>query len=244
MAEEGPNPNAWLVTFGDLITLMLTFFVLLLSMSSMDEQRIERSFSYFSGKPFLLRGGESSTVGPVEEGKENPVGQMRRALEMVKAIRDVLGAHFEGTVTPSEKVLDTKGEVRIMSDKRGRVIVFSGSFLFHPGGAQIKVPARPVLDTLAKALRKGEGMVSVEGHTDNREFPLRSRYKDRWDLSAARAVNVLKYLVQEGKIHPRRLSAVGYGDSRPVVKGDTPKSRKVNRRVEIVVTASQAAPKP
>ncbi len=78
----------------------------------------------------------------------------------------------------------------------------------------------------------------MEGHTDNRENPLNSRHEDRWALSAARAVNVLKYLIEKGKISGNRLSAVGYGDSRPVKPNEKEADRRTNRRVEIVIVGN------
>ena len=125
--------------------------------------------------------------------------------------------------------------------KNGQVIVFSGSFLFKEGSAKLRIGALPVLDGIAKVMLDGEEMISVEGHTDDLEKPVNSRYIDRWDLSAARAVNVLKYLIEKGKLPGQRLSAVGYGGSRPVKPNLTDKDRLGNRRVEIVIVNDAAA---
>ena len=95
----------------------------------------------------------------------------------------------------------------------------------------------PVLDSIAKVLRDGTQMIAIQGHTDDQERPFDPRYKDRWDLSAGRAVNVLKYLVRKGRIKPGRLSAVGYGDSRPENPNTSEKYRQQNRRVEVVITS-------
>ena len=125
--------------------------------------------------------------------------------------------------------------------KNGQVIVFIGSFLFKEGSAELRIGALPVLDGIAKVMLDGDEKISVEGHTDDREKPVNSRYIDRWDLSAARAVNVLKYLIEKGKVPEQRLSAVGYGGSRPVKPNMMDKDRLGNRRVEIVIANDAAS---
>ncbi|MFC1491130.1 flagellar motor protein MotB [Nitrospinota bacterium] len=235
MSDEGPDPDAWLVTFGDLITLLLTFFVLMLSMSSMDKKRVEEAFEHFGGSPFLLEGGSSPVIGPPTETSKSAAAQIQRGMNLADQMKKVFSPDMRGEKSPMEVVLDATGEVRIIGDRDGQTIVFSGSFLFHPGSTQIRIGAFPLLDGIAKVLSEGDEVISVEGHTDSREMPMNPKYKDRWDLSAARAVNVLKYLIQKGKISGNRLSAVGYGESRPVKPNEKEADRLSNRRVEIVI---------
>lgn len=235
MSDDGPDPDAWLVTFGDLITLMLTFFVLMLSMSSMEQSKIEEAFEHFGGKPFVLKGGQSSVIGLKEESQKSMSTQIQSGMELARLVRKVLQSDEGGDVSPGENVLDATGEVRIKGDKDGQTIVFSGSFLFEEGSAVLKVGAMPVLDGIVKVLEVGDEHVSVEGHTNDTEIPLDPAHEDRWDLSAARAVNILKYLNQKGKIKSKRLSAAGYGESRPVKPNKTALDRRGNRRVEIVI---------
>ena len=113
--------------------------------------------------------------------------------------------------------------------------------MFKEGSAELRIGALPVLDGIAKVMLDGDEKISVEGHTDDREKPVNSRYIDRWDLSAARAVNVLKYLIEKGKVAEQRLSAVGYGGSRPVKPNMMDKDRLGNRRVEIVIANDAAS---
>lgn len=238
MSDDGPDPDAWLVTFGDLVTLLLTFFVLMLSMSTPEQKKLEEAFEHFGGKPFILVGGVSSVIGPPVENPKKIAAQIQRGMEIATMMKKVFSPDPTGRISRQENILDATGEVRIVGDKTGHVIVFSGSFLFHPGSDEIRVGAMPVLDTIAKVLGDGDEVISVEGHTDNLENPLNSRHKDRWALSAARAVNVLKYLIQKGKIVGSRLSAVGYGDSRPVKPNEKEADRRINRRVEIVIVGN------
>ena len=156
-------------------------------------------------------------------------------------IKKILQSDEGGDIRPGKNVLDATGEVRIKGEKNGQVIVFIGSFLFKEGSAELRIGALPVLDGIAKVMLDGDEKISVEGHTDDREKPVNSRYIDRWDLSAARAVNVLKYLIEKGKVPEQRLSAVGYGGSRRVKPNMMDKDRLGNHRVEIVIANDAAS---
>jgi len=238
--SDGPDPDAWLVTFGDLVTLLLTFFVLMLSMSSMDNKRLKEAFEHFGGKPGLFVGGDSTVIGPVVEDSEEGSGEaVRKGIEIASIIEGAMKTSSDDTLARSKIKLDAKGEVRIKGVPFGQAIVFSGSFAFGSNSAEIRVGALPVLDSIAKSLRGGAREISIQGHTDDREKPFDKNYGDRWDLSVGRAVNVLKYLIQKGKINPSRLSAVGYGESRPELPNTSNKNRLKNRRVEIVITEEQ-----
>jgi chemotaxis protein MotB len=115
--------------------------------------------------------------------------------------------------------------------------------LFRSGSAAILPAGETVLAKLAPALAKGDEHIRVEGHTDNMPIgdTLRARYASNWELSTARAASVVRYFQQHGKIDPKRLEAVGFGEYRPVVSNDKPGARQGNRRVEIVLTAKVAA---
>ncbi len=235
--SEGPDPDAWLVTFGDLVTLLLTFFVLLLSMSSMDKQRLKASFEHFGGKPGIFAAGDSSVIAPfMENNAPGSSEQIKKGIELANIVEGVMKTSLNESVSQSKVKLDAEGEVRIKGVPFGRAIVLSGSLVFGSSSAEVRVSALPVLDSIAKVLRDGTQMISVQGHTDDRETPFEPRYRNQWDLSAGRAVNVLKYLIRKGKIDPSRLAAVGYGKSRPELPNTSEDNRSKNRRVEIVIT--------
>ena len=121
----------------------------------------------------------------------------------------------------------------IHSDDETR-LVFEDQILFDFGKDAINPEGFPLLNKIAQALIDVPYRLRVEGHTDN--VPIRTkRFPSNWELSAARAVNVVKYFIRVSKLDPQRLSAVGYGDSRPVVPNDTPFNRAKNRRVEILL---------
>ncbi len=158
--SDGPNPDAWLVTFGDLVTLLLTFFVLMLSMSSMDNQRLKKAFDHFGGKPGIFAGGESTVIGPpLEEDDSGSAEQIKKGIEIAVIVEGAMKTNEEETITQSEMRLDAKGEVRIKGVPFGQAIIFSGSFMFGRGSDRIRVAALPVLDAIAKFLRGKTQMI-------------------------------------------------------------------------------------
>ena len=131
----------------------------------------------------------------------------------------------------SEKSL----EVQIQ--ERGVVITVSNKILFDPGQAFIKSRAKESLNKIAKVIKEicPNNLIRVEGHTDNKPIRYSRRYPSNWELSADRAVQVVRYLIKQG-ISPYQLSAVGYGEYHPIASNDTTYGRAKNRRVEIVIT--------
>ncbi len=127
-------------------------------------------------------------------------------------------------------------QVKLEMAEKGLVITVVGDLLFDSGKAQIRPEAKAILDKVANVLNENvpDFNVGIEGHTDN--VPIkRSGWKSNWELSSARALSVLHYLVNEKGIDPGRLSAIGYGEYRPVASNDTKMGRQENRRVEIVI---------
>jgi chemotaxis protein MotB len=127
-------------------------------------------------------------------------------------------------------------QVKLEMAEKGLVITVVGDLLFDSGKANIRPEAQPILNKVAGVLTENvpDFNIGIEGHTDN--VPIkRSGWKTNWELSSARALSVLHYLVNEKGIDPSRLSAVGYGEYRPVVSNDTKSGRQQNRRVEIVI---------
>jgi chemotaxis protein MotB len=127
-------------------------------------------------------------------------------------------------------------QVKLEMAEKGLVITVVGDLLFDSGKAKIRPEAQPVLDKVARVLNENvpDFNVGIEGHTDNVPIKL-SGWKTNWELSSARALSVLHYLVNEKGIDPGRLSAIGYGEYRPVTSNDTKSGRQQNRRVEIVI---------
>ncbi len=126
--------------------------------------------------------------------------------------------------------------VTVGFDERGLVVRVVDRVLFDSGKAELRPAARQILARVTQVLREqlADQPISIEGHTDNEPI-VRSKWKDNWDLSLARARSVLHYLVKDEGLEPRRVSAAGYGEYHPLASNDTPEGRQHNRRVEIVV---------
>ncbi|MBU0548048.1 MAG: OmpA family protein [Candidatus Omnitrophica bacterium] len=127
-------------------------------------------------------------------------------------------------------------QIKLQMMEKGLVITVVGDLLFDSGKSKIRLEAYPLLDKVAAILKDDMGQfnVGIEGHTDNVPIKL-SGWKSNWELSTARALSVLHYLVNNQGIAPERLSAIGYGEYRPVDSNETIDGRKQNRRVEIVI---------
>jgi chemotaxis protein MotB len=231
-AEGSGHTAGWLTTFNDLITLLMVFFVLLFTMGSTDKNMLkEFQNALQSGLGVLGAGSKVSVMvnesqrlisieGPLTQGQgETTPGEEGEALDVID---DALS---ELAVEPG---------INVKYENKGARISFEDALLFDFGKAEINSSGLAFLNKIAALVQKIPGLVRVEGHTDN--VPIHThRFPSNWDLSTARAVSVVKYLIDIGKINPQRLSAVGYGDSRPLVANDTATGRAKNRRVEIVL---------
>ncbi len=210
------NVDRWLLTYADMITLLVALFIMLYSMSAVNQEKfgalaqsMRREFQALPEQDGGKVVGTGSIVDPVEQ----QVSRLQQFLQ--------------------EKGLQS--QVRIRHEERGLVIsLLSDGTLFDLGSADLKPSAKQVLDQVAEALRALPNPVLIEGHTDN--LPIRTaQYPSNWELSAARAARVLRYLVQKGGIPAERLIAVGYADTRPLVPNRSPANRAQNRRVDIAV---------
>lgn len=214
--------SKWLTTFNDMVTLLLTFFVLVLSMSSLDTGKV-LEVSYSINQAFgMLRSGDRGGVQifkPFVLPREVRImHQKKNKKELAEMIGGIAG--MDAKVTP-EGVHITLGE----------------KILFDTGKAEFSIP-NGYVDKLGAILRERSCAIRVEGHTDN--VPIHNAlYQSNWELSTARAVAVVKYLISECRISPERLSAVGYADSRPRVSNNNESNREHNRRVEIILSINQ-----
>ncbi len=215
-AEEPERDDRWVVSYADFITLLFAFFTTMYAISTVDAGKLEM----FSGSMrTAFKAAADGRPQQVIEGIE-PVPPGDLAVE--REAREQLGkfAIMEG--------------VTVARDRRGVALRFEDSLLFGSGSADIRRSAGPLLDAAAAVIRQTQGPVVIEGHTDS--LPLRgSRYASNWELSAARAVSVLRYFLGEQGLRPERFSASGYGEHRPLASNGTPEGRSKNRRVEILL---------
>ena len=235
--EVGPDKDAWMVTFGDLLQLLITFFVLMISMSSMDKMVFKEMFSIFGGGLGVLGFTEKTQLVP------SPISPMisppRFAMESFR--RFLLTEKWDlSTKKPVPKDFDTLVDSLLIAgvqiEKRGQdySMVLSEEFAFRPGSAQIPDNMKPKLDWIASVLGFSKNTITVEGHTD--DLPYRSRVlRTNWELSAARATSVFIYLVNQGGIGSERIEAKGFASYKPKVGNISEAYRKRNRRIEIVI---------
>jgi chemotaxis protein MotB len=215
------DPAVWLTTFNDLITLLMVFFVLLFSMGSLDADRFA-----------VFQKGLQNAMGVLEGGMNAPQGMVsdyqRSLLD-----RDLLeGQNFL-------KFSRSEG-LEAEYTRKGIRITLRDELLFRSGSAKITEEGHRLLNTLAAVIRPMQRHVRIEGHTDDRPIST-LRYPSNWELSTARAVNVLTYLLQ-GDLDPVLLSAAGYGSCRPRVPNDSQDNRALNRRVEIILGQTVSEP--
>lgn len=173
-----------------------------------------------AGCTFIIQRGRRSDVRKIEE--------LSRQLEELNRTKKLLEERLE------QEIQDKQVKLEMM--EKGLVITVVGDLLFDSGKAKIRPPSYTLLDKIAQVLKENVPHlnVGIEGHTDNEPIKY-SGWKSNWELSAARALSVLHYLVDEKGISPVRVSAVGYGEYQPVASNDTKEGRQLNRRVEIVI---------
>lgn len=218
--QEVKSEGKWLTTFNDLVTLLLTFFVLTLSLSNMDVAKVkEASLSM------------SAALGKLKEGS----GAEFRIFEPFVAPMGRVGLSLERRKQELAEELRTAGDFDVRVVDEGVMVTVDEKLFFESGRADIGSSGRSMLDALADRLREREDCIRVAGHTD--DVPIQTdRFPSNWELSVARATGVVRYLVDRGGIAPERLSASGYADSRPRVPGNDAEARAANRRVEIIIT--------
>ncbi|MDX8381985.1 MAG: flagellar motor protein MotB [Ghiorsea sp.] len=216
------DPEAWMTTFADLISLMLTFFILLVSMSTLDKTGLQDISTYFDQAVSVLNSGDGTEISII------------RPLELQRIVTPrelMLAMRQNSNVVLKNSTL--KHHVRALIVKNRLYLRMKDAALFSEGSAKLNAKHIKGLRRLARMLATSPGMISVNGHTDDRPT-LSRKFPDPWSLSLARAASVLHILAAEG-VNPSRLSLAGYGPSRPVSTDATVYGRATNRRVDIVV---------
>ncbi len=249
--EEHVNHERWLVSYADFITLLFAFFVVMYSISSVNE-----------GKYRVLSDSISSAFNPSEAGLpiklNNPLKApiVSRAAMSSQDSSDTQSLSAYGGVEASRKdkinlrkiasriskdlspLIDNKF-VKVKKNDLWIEIEIKSSVLFGSGRASLQAKARPVLRDVAKVLSDFNNQIQVEGFTDN--VPIDTEdFQSNWELSAARAANVV-HLFSRAGVKPSRLSAVGYGEFKPIADNNTAKGRQANRRVKIIVLSDAIA---
>ncbi len=237
--EGGGGCPAWMATFSDLMSLLLTFFVLLLSMASLDQKKIKEALGSLQGALGVLEGGFKTEVSKelimpsvgIEPPKKLVMERVKRwAYRRIKPGKGKAFRNREGYIKSKET---ERGPVEVRETKEGIVISMVGGVLFDPGDAQLKPEGKKLLDELVPLIKQLGYPIRIEGHTDNTPV-VGGKYKSNWELSVARAISVLRYFISKG-LDPKKMSVAGYGPYKPLYPNDTPEHRARNRRVDIVI---------
>ncbi len=259
--EVNEGLPAWMGTYGDMVTLLLCFFVLLFSMSSVDAQKFKEALAPFSDRIGVMPGGKVLTDG---ESINNGVNQMdiiqteldKAVLKKVKKKKQ-----FESESESDRKLTDEdlerqnlekakevyekmdsylkeagiREEIAMKYSPNYVKLILPGEALFDPLSADIKSEGQSLIDEMSSIIGKEEFeefSVQIEGHTDNRPTST-PEFASNWELSTGRAISVGKYIIATQELSEDRVACTGYGEYRPIDTNDTPEGRAKNRRVEV-----------
>lgn len=249
--EEVDNKERWLVSYADFITLLFAFFVVMYSISSVNEGKYKVLSDSLEG---IFNAPQKSTK-PIQiaeqaarsEGYKSPVihllpiHQSPEALEDQQKKRDILESQTLAKIASEfeDSLMDLIAEQQVSVEKKDSWIEISldDTLVFQSGGVEPIDAALPIIEKIARIMKGHDNAMLVEGHTDN--VPIRTgAFPSNWELSAARAASVVSYLALEG-VSPGRMGAMGYGEFQPIVRNDTPQGRQKNRRVVLLISKSK-----
>ena len=266
--EDHINHEAWAIPYGDLVTLLLAFFVVMYAVSSINEGKMR----VLSDAMVVAFGGPPRMIQPIEMGDLAPRRAMRESsLDLMSITRPIphpaglqadmpmarlppqrstqnaahpelveLGADLERKLAH----LVEEGAVRVHKGRDWLEVEIQADILFTSGSAELTPPAREVIAEISTVLAQFLYPLRIEGHTDN--LPIRTvRFPSNWELSAARAASVV-HMLRGGGVQPERMTVAGFGEFRPLESNATLEGRNRNRRVTIVVLADEnvAPPQP
>jgi chemotaxis protein MotB len=220
--ESHENHERWLLTYSDLITLLMIFFVIMYAMSNVDAEK----YNQLANSMGLAMGGGKNIIGSDKPGE---VPQTPNVVDQID--------EFNKTKEEIDKFIkenNLTGSVETELTDRGLQIRLKNSLLFDSGKADINPGVYTEITKVGKILNKVDGYIRIEGHTDNVPMGIGS-IKSNWQLSSMRASNIAEYLIKMSGISPERVAAIGYGEYRPVGDNNTAEGRAKNRRVDIVI---------
>lgn len=235
LAQEAPPPQkepdapppeegipAWMATFADMVTLLLCFFVLLLSFTTQDIN----NFKVMMGSVTEAFGVQTKDKGalsvPYSDARfkfEDRRAKNKEMIEVGAVLREYIRSR------------DLSRTARVSNEKSGVMFRLTNSSMFAPGSARLEPTAAKGLQVVIDSLKKNDFNLIIRGHTDG-ERPTSGPYKSNWELSAARAAACLRWIVANSDIPPERMKAVGYASAKPLLPSTSEANRKINRRVE------------
>jgi chemotaxis protein MotB len=223
-----PGAPRWVVTFGDLMSLLLCFFVLLLSFSNMDRQKYKQVAGSLE-KAFGVQ--RKLKVMDIPKGIKMIAKDFDQEV-IATRIKEDLGKEIDELI--QDELSELKDQVSVEASENEVIIRLMGESTFDSGKAEIRPRLKPLLQKVAQVLRTAKGDIIIAGHTDNIPI-LKGPYQTNLRLSTARASAVAEYFIDYAHVDPQRISTMGFGEYRPIESNDTSAGRQKNRRVEIVL---------
>ena len=246
--EERENHDRWLVSYADFITLLLALFAVMYAVSQLNEGKY-RQVAGSLVTAFGAQSDRSSTAliklepAPSSPGREpseedRAIKKARRLAEAQRRQQEameVIARDVVAAFQPFSSLIEN-GQVRVIPSSRGLAVEINARVLFAPGQAVLEQNSARVLEAVAQVLKDNDYPIQVEGHTDS--IPIvTDKFPSNWELSAVRASSVVRLLIGSG-IEAARLTAVGYGENRPVDSNDTEDGRMRNRRVTVMILSN------
>jgi chemotaxis protein MotB len=237
--EDRDNHERWLVSYADFITLLFAFFVVMYAISQVNEGKYRVLSDTLSSAFRTVPGSTSGAMVAVNPNAPMPIAiPLRRPNVNVRTdesqrVKKEKLRNMAKEINEALAPLVKEGQVRITEGALGITVDINASVLFAPGDATLDVGAVSALTAMARILAPTDFPITVEGHTDN--TPINTpRFPSNWELSGTRASSVVRLFVDNG-VDPRRMTATGYAEQRPVDDNATPEGRGRNRRVAITI---------
>lgn len=249
--EQEKGAPKWMVTYSDMVTLLLVFFVLLFSISSVDAQKFRslaesmRGDNIHEGYESIIENqyqpASNPEIAEAADGEEDSEEKNEEEYEESNEDNREEEPSLDELLKKINKYIEENGLEEVISaarDKRGVLVILQGNILFDTASAEIIDEAFPVLEEVASLLNEVSNPVEVQGHTDDR--PINTyRFPSNWELSGARASRIVRELIDES-VDSSRLLSVGYGEKEPIASNATKEGRQKNRRVTIVIIDTSA----
>lgn len=248
--RDSGGSSEWMTTYSDMVTLLLCFFIMLFAMSTVDKATFYEMAESLANSLIKLNGGDSilehsgTSIIALDfaemrriqnEDKENLIQDAEAmVVDAEQQIKDRKIDAVKETIRESMDESDISDKINITEEHDFLLISLESEVFFDSGSAEIRNDGVKVLTSIAEVLRTVENEIIVSGHTDN--VPIKSaKYDSNWELSTARATNVVRYFVEEENLDPELFTATGNGEYRPIADNSTSEGRQKNRRIEIKI---------
>lgn len=235
-----PGLPGWMATYGDMVTLLLCFFVLLFAMSTVDSNKFKNAMMAFRGTFGLMDGGK--TISPEDfmtnariESKGSDFKYQTIAKKLKGDFEKFAGEKAKESSSTEETDLSKVADIKITD--RGIEVMLGNEVLFDSAKADLRKEAPEILDIVLKTISTLDNEILVEGHTDS--WPIHTdKFPSNWELSGGRAASVVRYMIGKDTALNKRISIAGYAATRPIAVNTTSEGRQKNRRVNIVILKS------